>query len=88
MTRESHVKTDLRSQALPDVSRKTTSTKHDMNASGSNAGNKIYPRQYFELSKTWNTWNKLTIADVYSLRTEPGFGGKSTDFITFTLRNY
>ena len=35
----------------------------------------IYPKQYFELSKTWDAWNKLSIVDVYSLREEPGFRG-------------
>lgn len=53
-----------------------------MNASASLIKHEIYPRQYFELSETWNAWNKLTVADVYQLRTEAGFGGKHSAMIT------
>ncbi|KAK4503246.1 hypothetical protein PRZ48_006674 [Zasmidium cellare] len=40
----------------------------------------IYPRRYFDESKTWFAWNKLTAADVYTLREEPGFEGQNVFF--------
>jgi len=40
----------------------------------------IYPAKYFDDSKTWFAWNNLTAADVFGLRTEPGFEGQNTYF--------
>lgn len=40
----------------------------------------IYPKRYFDVSPTWQQWNKLTAADVHALRTERGFEGQKVFF--------
>lgn len=40
----------------------------------------IYPAKYYDASPTWYRWNKLSVADVYQLRQEPGFEGQNIWF--------
>jgi len=36
----------------------------------------IYPKRYFDASRTWFEWNKVTAKDVFALREERGFEGR------------
>lgn len=40
-------------------------------------GHQIYPAKYFTASPTYNTWVKITAADILALRHETGFEGGS-----------
>lgn len=45
--------------------------------SASNASARtIYPKRYFDASRTWFEWNKVTAKDVFALREERGFEGE------------
>ncbi|PPJ57974.1 hypothetical protein CBER1_09406 [Cercospora berteroae] len=44
------------------------------------SGVQRYAARYFDASPTWFRWNKLSAADVYKLREEPGFRGQNVWF--------
>lgn len=59
----------------------TPAVRHDMStAVARSAPWTIYPKRYFDAAPTWFKWNNLTIADVHSLRSEPGFEGQHIYF--------
>jgi len=40
----------------------------------------VYSKWYFDVSPTWQHWNKLTAADVHTLSTDPGYQGQKVYF--------
>lgn len=83
---EFHMRLDLLMLPVSSFSI-TTFANHDMNIRSEERSAIIYPKQYFELSKTWDAWNKLSIVDVYNLREEPGFRGtRQRGFVREAIR--
>ncbi|KAH9812969.1 Telomere regulation protein Stn1 [Teratosphaeria destructans] len=54
--------------------------QHDMSKPKAPAGLSLYPARYFQAAPTWMHWNKLTAADVFNLKREPGFEGQEVYF--------
>lgn len=40
----------------------------------------LYHKRYFDASPTWFQWNRLTVADVFTLREDPNFRGQNVLF--------
>ncbi|KXT16657.1 hypothetical protein AC579_8055 [Pseudocercospora musae] len=53
---------------------------HCQNAMNNARSGELYPAKYYDASPTWYRWNKLSVADVYQLRQEPGFEGQNIWF--------
>lgn len=47
---------------------------------GDGTAYELYHKRYFDASPTWFQWNKLTIADLLSLREDPNFRGQNVLF--------
>lgn len=47
----------------------------DMTSVSDASAASIYPKRYFDASRTWFEWNKVTAKDVFALREERGFEG-------------
>lgn len=55
----------------------TSGDQHDMTSAVKAQATQLYPKRYFDASRTWFEWNKLTSKDVFALREEGGFEGES-----------
>ncbi|KAI9699967.1 MAG: hypothetical protein M1836_002501 [Candelina mexicana] len=66
----------------------STSTRHDMTTLSVPAFQPVYPLSCFSASQTFNSWAKLTAADVHALRTVPEYEGWNIYFYSNHPINY